>query len=76
MTDEFVTITPVQRYSYENVSILILPDPEERDEFLRKMRDALLAEVDAVERAIGIVPTTADIRRLWRAQNRTAIDGK
>jgi len=76
VTDEFVTITPVQRYSYENVSILILPDPEERDEFLRKMRDALLAEVDAVERAIGIVPTTADIRRLWRAQNRTAIDGK
>ena len=64
-----ITFTPVPRYSYENLSIIYLSDPAGRDDFLRKMRDAALAEVDALERAIGITPTTADIRKWHRGQS-------
>jgi hypothetical protein len=30
------------------------------------MRQALLMQVDALERVLGIVPTTAEIRRLYK----------
>ena len=70
MTDDNITFAPTPRYSYDNLSIIFLTsDPAERDAFLRKMRDALLAEVDALERALEISPTTADIRKWHRGQS-------
>lgn len=63
-------LTPPQpRYTVESLDIIFLSsDPAERIAFLNKMRDALLAEVDAIERALEMHPTTADIRKWHRGK--------
>ena len=64
-----LTNPPQPRYTVESLDIIFLSsDPAERDAFLRKMRDALLAEVDAIERALEMRPTTADIRKWHRGK--------
>ena len=41
---------------------------EEISRMLRDRRDALLMELSGIERQLGVSPTTAQIRALWRAQ--------
>jgi hypothetical protein len=43
--------------------IAVLAQNPEHREFLSRMRDALLAEVDAIERVLGLAPTTSEIRK-------------
>ena len=46
--------------------IKIVPTAAGRLDFLTRLRDARLAEVDQLERAAGISPRTAEIRRAWK----------
>ena len=40
--------------------------PEVQIMFLKRLRDARLAEVDAIERLLNMQPRTAEIRAEWR----------
>jgi len=61
------TLAPWPRYNEKNINALFISsETDERDAFLRLMRDAILAELDAIERMLGMVPTTADIRKQFR----------
>jgi hypothetical protein len=41
---------------------------KENKDFWHAFRQALLMMVDAIERGLGISPTTADIRQAWKNQ--------
>lgn len=41
-----------------------------RNDMLLKIRDAELAKVDAIERQLGISPTTAEIRKWFKQEKR------
>lgn len=47
-----------------------------RREMLMRVRDAELAKVDAIERQLDISPTTADIRKQYKENNRDILHKK
>ena len=42
---------------------------KENKDFWHAFRQALLMMVDAIERGLGITPTTAEIRQNWKQQH-------
>lgn len=58
------TILASPRFSEVTVTALYAPaDPAQVTDFLLQMRAGLLAEVDHIERVLGIRPTTAEMRK-------------
>lgn len=49
-----------------------MSDPER--EFWRRRRDALLAEVDAIERLLEMEPRTAELRRQYKQCGKIEIE--
>lgn len=59
-----VFITPAPRFTEMTMVSLYAPsDPAQVTDFLLRMRAGLLAEVDYIERVLGIKPTTAEMRK-------------
>jgi hypothetical protein len=63
-----VTITPVVLPVEQTATLAVSIDDQQWREFWMRRRDALLREVDAIERALSIQPRTAQIRRQYRGE--------
>ena len=61
-----ITITPVALPVEQTVTLAVSIDDQQWREFWMQRRDALLREVEAIERALGINPRTAQLRRRSR----------
>ena len=68
---ETITITPVALPVEQTVTLAVSVDDQQWREFWMQRRDALLREVEAIERALNIRPSVADLRR---AHRKSAID--
>jgi hypothetical protein len=65
--DKIITSTVPVAYVASTVSVH--PDPRANRRFWLDRRQALLNEVDGIERALEISPRTSEIRRQYRAEN-------
>ena len=63
-----VTIVPLWGHAtITQVLFPSVPDEQQRQEILRRMRDVRLQEVDQLEIAMGTDPRTSEIRRQFKA---------
>lgn len=69
---EFTTCTVAPIWEFETISFAlpIARSEEDRERFLEHLRDAKLAEVDALEKMMKKNPTTAQIRQWWKENHR------